>query len=231
MPLPEPVVEEHAGILVVRDDLIAGGTKRRFLSPLLRAWPEREFVFGGPAYGYAQLALGWAARDAGKRATFFIAARTKPHPLTAEAAAVGVHFVPCRPGYLTVVQSRARQYAQEVGARFLPLGFDLPEVLAAAAAEARPLAGLRPPQVWCVAGSGLLTRALQAAFPAAEHHAVQIGMPPRVGHARLYEAPELFQQAARRPPPFPSCANYDAKAWQFISRYARPGALFWNVAA
>ena len=30
---------------------------------------------------------------------------------------------------------------------------------------------------------------------------------------------------------FPSCGNYDAKAWRFITAQASPGALFWNVAA
>jgi hypothetical protein len=47
----------------------------------------------------------------------------------------------------------------------------------------------------------------------------------------LYAAPEKFEQDAKVKPPFPSCSNYDAKAWRFIQEYARPGALFWNVAA
>jgi hypothetical protein len=47
----------------------------------------------------------------------------------------------------------------------------------------------------------------------------------------VYRAPERFEDEALEPPPFPSCSNYDAKAWRFIRRHAEAGALFWNVAA
>jgi hypothetical protein len=82
-----------------------------------------------------------------------------------------------------------------------------------------------------VAGSGALSRALQEAWPSAAHRAVRIGFPPDPGEALLLEAPEPFDQPAELPPPFPSCANYDAKAWRFLAEQAAPGALFWNVAA
>jgi hypothetical protein len=82
-----------------------------------------------------------------------------------------------------------------------------------------------------VAGSGTLTRALQRAWPHAAFHAVRIGSAPDAGRATLHMAPEPFERDAKQPPPFPSCGNYDAKAWRFILRHATPGALFWNVAA
>ena len=85
-----------------------------------------------------------------------------------------------------------------------------------------------------MAGSGVLTRALQAALPGVPFAAVRIGRalrPGEAGRARLREAPEPCARDARLPPPFPSCANYDAKAWRFICAEARPGAVFWNVAA
>jgi hypothetical protein len=69
------------------------------------------------------------------------------------------------------------------------------------------------------------------AWPAATFHAVRIGKVPDAGRARMHQAPEAFEQDAKEPPPFPSCSNYDAKAWRFIKRNAKPGALFWNVAA
>ena len=37
--LPPPVVEEHEGILVVRDDLIGGGSKMRFADYLIQSQP------------------------------------------------------------------------------------------------------------------------------------------------------------------------------------------------
>jgi hypothetical protein len=87
-----------------------------------------------------------------------------------------------------------------------------------------------PTEVWTVAGSGTLSRALQHAWPDATVHVVQIGARPKVGRAIVWQAPERFEHDAGLPPPFPSCSNYDAKAWRFIREHAQPGALFWNVA-
>jgi hypothetical protein len=112
----------------------------------------------------------------------------------------------------------------------LPFGLDAPGFIQALSDLARKLP-VKPHEVWTVAGSGVLTRALQQSWPAASFHAVQIGAVPKVGRASLYKAPETFEQNARTRPPFPSCGNYDAKAWRFIKSHASPGALFWNVAA
>jgi hypothetical protein len=228
--LSPPTVEDRDGLLIVRDDLLPGGTKVRFLADLFRSWPEHEFVYAGPTQGYAQVAMGHAAALTGKQATCFIAQRAHLHPRSAAARQAGARLVEVPHGRLSVVRARARAYAELVGARFLPLGFDLPEARDALAEVASGL-GLAPPEVWCVAGSGLLSRALQQAWPAAAHVAVRIGQPPDVGAARLLRAPEAFAQDARERPPFPACSNYDAKAWRFVRAEARPGALFWNAAA
>lgn len=221
-------MELRGNILVVRDDLIPGGTKVRTLPVLLI--DASEFVYASPASGYAQIAVAIAARQCGKRATIFVAQRKTPHPRTASAQAAGARIVQVPAGYMTVVRARARAYCEVSGARLLPFGLDAPPFIAALADVARGL-GLNPPEVWSVAGSGVLTRALQAAWPGAAVHAVRIGAMPIAGRAQLHQAPERYEQDARMPPPFPSCGNYDAKAWRFITAQAQPGALFWNVAA
>lgn len=232
--IPEPLIDEirvgSRRLLVVRDDIVPGGSKRRVLPDILADMPDDEFVFGGPAQGYAQVALGYSATDVGKRSTYFVAARKEKHPLTVEAEAAGARIVEVPAGRLNVVQARARAYCAETGARFLPLGFDIPEFGRALTDMVAKLP-VRPREVWCVAGSGALSRALQAAWPDAAHHAIRIGFDPKIGEAHLHRSPEDFAKPAAERPPFPSCANYDAKAWRFVSRLARDGALFWNVAA
>lgn len=225
--LPAPVIEAHGSILVVRDDRIAGGTKVRALPALLTG--AREFVYASPVYGYAQVSLAHAATSAGVRATVFCAQRQTPHPRTLQAQHFGARIVPVPVGYMTVVKARAREYCTVSGATLLPFGFDAPAFIDALADVAHDLL-LTPTEVWTVAGSGVLSRALQQAWPRAAFHAVRIGAVPNAGRATVYIAPETFQQDARVPPPFPSCSNYDAKAWQFIQTQAKPGALFWNVA-
>lgn len=230
--LPDIVLEEHAGITVVRDDLLPGGTKRRALGAILGGGPSVvwEYVYPSPVFGFAQVALAHAARDHGVRATIFCAARASRAPLTARAAGAGAAIHEVRPGYMSVVRARAREYCEaRPGAMLLPFGLDDPRVIAALADVARAVP-YQPREIWSVAGSGVLTRALQLAWPYARVYAVRIGAQPNAGRAHVYTAPERYEEDAWEPPPFPSCGNYDAKAWQFIKRHARPGALFWNVA-
>lgn len=229
MTLPDPHVETVDRWQVVRDDLLPGGTKVRALPALIDDDSADEFVYAGPAYGYAQVALGHACRSAGRRATCFVPARSSLHPRSTEALAAGTRIVEVRHGRLSVLKARARDYCAATSARLLPFGLDTPAFVSALAAVARPVAD--PAEVWCVAGSGALTRALQEAWPAAAHHAVVVGASPDVGRAVRWHAPEPFERDARRPPPYPATSNYDAKVWQFVVDQASPGALIWNVAA
>ena len=73
-----PIVREHEGVWVVRDDLFPGGTKARFM-PMLFDGAD-EAVYASPAEGGAQTALATVAKDLGKRATIFVAARAKSSP-------------------------------------------------------------------------------------------------------------------------------------------------------
>ena len=41
---PPPVLETHDGIIVVRDDLIEGGSKTRFIQPLIYEFAGKERV-------------------------------------------------------------------------------------------------------------------------------------------------------------------------------------------
>lgn len=225
----QPQVDEIDGIFVVRDDLFPGGTKARVLPRLFRKGVE-EYVYAGPVQGYAQVALAYACKAAGKRATLFSAGRRVRHARTRMATDAGARLVECRPGYLSVVRSRARAYvAGRPHTVLLPFGLACPEMVQGIADLARSLP-VSPKEVWSVAGSGTLSRGLQLAWPKATFYAVRVGAVPDVGRATLLNALERYEQPAMVRPPFPSCDNYDAKAWAFIKRYACPGALFWNVA-
>ena len=143
--LPAPVVERHAGVLVVRDDLLPGGTKMRAILPLMQSQAAAEFVYASPAQGYAQVALAHCARLLGRRATVFTAARKVPHPLTVAAADAGAAVLPVPCGYLSVVQARARTYAAERGAFLVPFGAEDAASLHAIA-KAAAGTGLQPPR-------------------------------------------------------------------------------------
>lgn len=225
--IPDPVITEHDGILVVRDDMLPGGTKRRAIHAL---FDERStYVYASPVYGFAQLALAHAARDHRKQAVIFCAKRKQFHPITAEVIGLGAGVVEVPHGYLNVVKARAREYCQENGACLLPFGLDDPRFILALADVARALP-VTPTEVWSVVGSGVLSRALQLAWPNAVFYGVRVGAESDAGRAHVFEAPEKYEQSARFMPPYPSCTTYDAKLWQFVKLHASPGALVWNVA-
>jgi hypothetical protein len=226
--LPDPVITTHDGITVVRDDLLEGGTKRRAIHVLFDH--HTEYVYASPVYGHAQVALAHAARDHGMRATIFCAQRAQRYSLSLEAMAAGATMVEVPHGYLNVVKARAREYCEHTrGARLLPFGLDTPEFIAALADVARRLPIAAPREVWSVCGSGVLSRALQLAWPDARVFGVRVGALPNAGRAVMFEAPEAYEKPAQIVPPFPSCPNYDAKMWRFIKQHASPGALAWNV--
>lgn len=227
--LPPPVIEEHRGILVVRDDLLEGGTKSRVLDTVLDD-NAPEYVYASTVYGYAQIALAVAGRRRGKPVTIFCAKRKQRYIRTQQAEAAGARIVEVPDGMLSVVTHRAKRHCERTGAQLVPFGVGAPAAFDALVALARSLP-VTPDEVWAVSGSGTLIRALADAWPNAQANAVIVSTSSAsTGRARRFVAPESFGQDAKIMPPFPSCSNYDAKAWRFVSAYARPGALFWNVA-
>ena len=161
-----------------------------------------------------------------------LAKRAQPHPRALEAKRVGARVYQVSPGYLTVVQARAREYCARTGARLAPFGVDLPEAIKAIAEAARAT-GLDPDEVWCASGSGVLARGLAAAWPRARRHVVEVGRalsPADVADATIHKAGVPFGRPERERPPFPSDPHYDAKAWRVCK--ARRGAglvVLWNV--
>lgn len=104
----------HHRIAGVRDDLFLGGTKARFIAQVFDG--VHEAAYASPPEGGVQTAIATVARCLGKRATIFVAARTRP----LETARLGAKVVPISPGYLSVVQSRAREYCRNTGASLTP---------------------------------------------------------------------------------------------------------------
>ena len=242
---PKLVIEEHEGFHVVRDDLLEGGSKRRFVDRLLReeiAEGANEFVYGGcPANGYAQLSIPLQAREYGCKTTLFMAKRSMNnlHDYQKRALKYGadIHWV--ANGMLQVTKKRALDYYNEdpVHRRLLQLGLDdqrVREQIRDLAKNIEQDYNINISEVWSVGSSGTLTRGLQMAFPDKDVHVVSVGHSMKqneVGRATLHRSDLKFTDEVKEEdkPPFPSVPTYDAKAWKIMREQAKPGSLFWNV--
>jgi len=230
MTLPAQTITEHDGFLVVRDDMIPGGTKRRVLSALFNDVAEKEVVYPSVPYGSGPVAVAYSARDTGKKAILFYPDRKRKNwsPQMIEAEAAGATIILVKGGNLKTLEKRAKDYvASHADARTFELGFDSPEYIDKLAEIARALP-VTPTEVWCASGTGTISRALQKAWPNAVHHAVIIDEDKaNVGKAIRHSLSEAFNNAAK--PPFPASPYFEGKAWGIMKREAKPGALFWNV--
>lgn len=230
--LPAPVIMPCERFHVLRDDLLPGGTKRRVLHHLLRSVTEDELVYPGHAGGFAGLALALAAQDHGKRVRLFF-----PFPLletdvlrkTIALPNVSYEVIEGAVEQQDVVPA-AQAHAEAHRACMYPIGFNMPSFSAGLVSLAKSLP-ISPQEVWVLGGSGTLARALDIAWPGAVVQTVNLGMPHgSFGDTNVWHAPELPDEQARFPPPYPSAPLYDAKIWRFASVHGIDGALIWNVA-
>jgi hypothetical protein len=234
--LPEPVVERHGKVWVVRDDLLSGGTKRRFLYRFLKAQPNvREWVYASPRVGYAQVALAHAAKDLGLKGTVILP-KGKHFHLTTEAISLGANIIEVPMGFLSHIQHVAKKYTEEtVGSQLLPFGLDHPVIIDEISRIASNLT-IKPTEVWTCISSGVLSRGLQKAWPDAKVYGVLTGHGTNErerGRAEIIKSEYKFNQKCKpsEKPPFPSSDYYDSKVWKFVQEMASEGALFWNVGA
>ena len=241
-PNPAPVVIDYTLddgriIHVVRDDLLEGGTKIRYIDYIIRSLDQKEIVFGGgSAFGNSQVALSIVTERYNKKVVLFQAKRKTLLPNQKIAKKHGAILKSVPMGMLTVTMKRARDYvAEDPDNRFnVPFDFDQNEYVKKSMSAICNGLDVKPTEIWSVGASGTINRTLQHAFPKLPVHIVQVGhvlTEKDIGRAKLHISNYKFNKEVKdeEKPPFPSSPIYDAKAWKFCEEYAKDGALFWNV--
>lgn len=228
-------IEQHNGIDVLRDDLLPGGTKSTFLDKILDAGASL-YVYASPVYGAFQIALARYCQSLGKQAVIFCAKRQTPHANSLAAKAAGAIVLQVPFGYLSNCQAKAKAYAQAHGGQYLTFGANYPDAISAIASRMRQVShtlGQEPDEVFCAVGSGTLLKGILQGTDSSRVVGVQVGAAyqgPLPQRAQLMRYPKPFEAHARVVAPFPSCSNYDLKAWEYCLTYKRgKRVLFWNV--
>ena len=229
-------IEVHNGVHVLRDDLLPGGTKSVFLDKILD--PEKSvYVYASPVYGAMQIALARYAKSIGKEAAIFCANRKEPHENSLEAKRSGATVYQAPFGYLNNCQAKAKEFAKSNNGQYIEFGANYPVAIDAIAYRMKSITeqlGYEPDQIFCAVGSGTLIKGIIAGTQQAEIIGIQVGAEVKdqlSTRARLVKYPKSFEEVSKIRAPFPSCRNYDLKAWEYCLKIKKEGqrVLFWNV--
>lgn len=232
----QATIEEHEGIIVVRDDLFPGGTKARILPALMQG--ASEVVFGGPFCGGAPVALSVVGQALRIPVTLFFAERKEWHPRQRLCQSFGAGLVAVSIGRMSKVQKVAREYAERKGALFFKLGYDMPlarDGMLGFMREVRQAVGSLD-YLYLSMGTGMLAICAATIWPEARIVATAVGLKSRWSaqefpvNIEIVEWPTTIDKPSLVSTPFPCDPYYDKKAWETLKAQQASGrVLFWNV--
>ena len=230
-PNPTPVIVEHEGVRVVRDDLITG-TKVRGGDLLISRCPSDTIVYSQPRVGLAGVSLLEVAQRHNKKVVLFMPASKKISLHQACCIERGAIPMFKRIAAMPNLNKAAANWAKENGAFFVPLGLRHELVTAGIVKVASKIPA--PEEVYVAISTGVLSRALQIAWPKAKFNCVAVARNLKageLGRAHVISEPLDFQDAEKPEnlPPFPTVNTYDGKAYKYVPKYSGRDIIFWNV--
>ena len=173
-PNPPIVITEHDGIRCVRDDLIVG-SKTRGGDCLISSLPQHidTIVYVQPRTGLAGVSILDVAKRHNKSVRLFMPASKKISHHQACCIEGGAEASFHRIAAMPNLNKIAKEWAdQKENAFFVPLGLKHRMVTAGLVKVASQIK--EPEQVWVATSTGVLTRALQIAWPNAEFVSVAV---------------------------------------------------------
>jgi len=231
--LKDPIVDHVHDYSVFRGDMSQTSLKGYGAEPLLASIKEDTVAYVAPRAGAAPDAIAKIAELYGKHCVFFCPASKIPSAHQRSVLNyqnVELRFV--KIAAMPVLNSYASKWAEQNGAKFLPFGLAKSPLVTAGLILTAQRMQLNPSQVWMSVSTGTAIRAFEIAWPHAEIKGVAVARnmhPGEIGKADLVSSSIPFLRPIKDLPPFPSTANYDAKAWGRFKAEHKPGALFVNV--
>ena len=223
----EPIIEEHEGRIIVREDLLEVGTKARAGEYLIATCPYDTIVYVQPRFGFAGVSLTKLCKQYKKKLVLFMPSSKEISEHQAYCIENGCEYYFYRIAAMPNLNLIAKKWAQINNAFFIPLGLKHKYVTAMIIKTALKIP--EPKSFWTAFSTGVLNRALQIAWPNAIANGVAVSRnihDGEKGRANIVSHYRSFNQNSLIKPPFPSASNYDAKVWEFT----KEGDLFWNVA-
>lgn len=241
---PSPDIRDFNGATMWDDSVTGLGTKGRWGDLLFSKVQTDEVVYVQPRVGWAGMSLSALAKKYDKKLTLFMPSSKTVSDHQLICIERGAKPVFRRIAAMPVLNKYAKDYADEIGATFVPFGLDHELVVAAGLKSTLQQWGDRPEpeNVVSVISTGVLSRTLQIAFPGAKFHGVAVARnlhKGEIGRAEAvsYHKPFLANadRAGDLSKQVDSAPNYDMKGIEYLidgklSAPIVPSTLIWNVA-
>jgi hypothetical protein len=228
---PDPVVTVHDGVRVVRDDLIVG-TKTRAGDLIASKSNHKTFVYSQPRTGLAGVSILDVAKHHDREVVLFMPAckEISLHQACCIERGAKVHFK--RIAAMPNLNKYAKEWAEANDSFFIPLGLKHELSTAAIVHAANTIDP--PDEVYVAISTGVLSRALQIAWPKAKFTCVAVARNLKegeLGRATVISEPLPFSspELDRNLPPFPSINTYDSKVLKYFPKNSGKNVLMWNV--
>lgn len=228
-------VKDIEGFKVIDDGEFLYGTKSKMADFFISQIQEDALVYVAPRTGYAPFSLCYLAKKYNKKLYLIMPASKEASEHQRTAIEYGGIPIFLRIPAMPTANIWAKQFAEKIGAKYLPFGLKHEMVVAG---------GVRVfydnfkdtdiKTMWSVMSTGVLSRSLQIALPNTEFHAVAVArniQDGELGRAKFYTHSKPFLKEAKIIPPFDCIRTYDAKGWELLKENGKPGDWFWNVAA
>ena len=228
-------IKDIEGFKVVDDGEFKFGTKAKMADFFISKIEEQALVYVCPRTGYAPFSLCYLAKKYNKKLYLIMPASKEASEHQRTAIEYGGIPIFLRIPAMPTANIWAKQFAEKIGAKYLPFGLKHEMVVAG---------GVRVfydnfkdtdiKTMWSVMSTGVLSRSLQIALPNTEFHAVAVArniQDGELGRAKFYTHSKPFLKDAKIIPPFDCIRTYDAKGWELLKEHGKPGDWFWNVAA
>mgnify|MGYP003670959594 CR=1 FL=1 len=207
-----------------------------FLMLELQSLNVKHIVYVQPRRGYAGISLAWLCKQYNMKLTLVMPSSKEVSDHQALCIELGAEAKFVRIAAMPNANKYAKEYADKIGAFFVPLGLNHPHVIAGGVRVIYDYFKdkQKPKTMWSVISTGVLQRSLQIALPDTEFKAVAVArniQQGELGRAEFYSYHKPFNSLSDLIPDKFDCENsYDSKGWHYMCEYGNKGDWFFSVA-
>tara|TARA_R110001592_G_scaffold96157_5_gene276351 strand:- start:20 stop:715 length:696 start_codon:yes stop_codon:yes gene_type:complete len=223
----------YKNLTILRDDLIEGGSKMRFIHKLLEP-NKKGYIYCSMGYGAFQVALSVWCKQNNKKCVIFTPDKKLLDKNTLKLYENGADVKLIKYGYTSVLNKRAKDFNINNDYQILHFGANCEIAIHSISDIMKQIIeklGYEPKNIYCAVGSGTLLSGILKGTKKSIIHGVIIGKKFNIEHERikLYKYPKPFSYESKLNIPFNSNKNYDRKVLEIALKHNIPKSFFWNV--